>query len=174
MMLGPIMYPKMYIGLAHTNFKKIIWVDRGDSIFSISYRLFASELWLASYEPKKFSTIFNWICKTENSYCDKATTATKTTTTTTNTSTFVNSLELSEVCSLKCCKTVDPNSLIFSDHNDLFIVLGELEASNYRANIAQVIPPRLVPPVQKLFLVLIPVGKFSSKFSVGKFGKKNQ
>jgi len=67
MMLKPIMYPKMYIGFRHTNLLKIRWVDRGEPKLYTTFRLFASELWLKSYGPKKFLMIFNWISKTENS-----------------------------------------------------------------------------------------------------------
>ena len=66
-MLKPKMYPKMYIGFRHTNLLKIRWVDRGDPKLYTTYRLFASELWLESYRPKKLSIIFYWISKTENS-----------------------------------------------------------------------------------------------------------
>ena len=46
----------------------------------------------------------------------------------------MDSLKLSKICSFKWCKTVDSDTLVFSNNDDLFVILSELETSDNSPN----------------------------------------
>ena len=47
----------------------------------------------------------------------------------------MNSVDLADVGSLEGCKAVEPDPLVLRHHNELTIVLGELEAANDLSNV---------------------------------------
>ena len=49
--------------------------------------------------------------------------------------TLVNSVDLTDVGSLEGCQTVEPYSLVLRHHNELTVILGELEAAYNLSNV---------------------------------------
>ena len=49
--------------------------------------------------------------------------------------TLVNSVDLTDVGPLEGCQAVEPNSLVLRHHNELTVILGELEAAYNLSNV---------------------------------------